>query len=152
MTDILQGIMQDIKSLLKRVNHLERIRIPTWVFLTAPLTSVSWDGDARSTTAKTVIDLSSVFSAPAGIRAIYAKVVANDSGSAATTTNGWFILSPVNTAGSGVGIQVSGLPNDAKHMEEFICACDINGDVYFQCNATGITTLDIDLSIWGYLI
>ena len=53
-----------------------------WVYLQAPLTSTSWDGDSFSTTAKTLIDLSAVFGVPANVKAIYARVFVNDSASA----------------------------------------------------------------------
>jgi hypothetical protein len=152
LEDILQGIVGDIKAITRRVNHLETRPMEHWVYLSAPLTSTSWDGDARTTTAKTTIDLSSVFGVPAGVKAIIAKIIANDSTSAAQTTKCWFILAPNNTAGSGQGILIAGLPNDAQHMESVTIGCDANGDVYFQCDSGGVGTLDINLSIWGYLI
>lgn len=151
MTNVLEGMMSDIKSLLKRVSHLEARRTPTWVYLTTPLTSTAWDGDARSTTAKTLIDLSSVFGAPAGIKAILVRLSGNDS--ASYTDQAWLGLSPNNTAYSvAIVIRPSGIVNDTITDGQGIVLCDANGDIYYQCGATGASTLDVSLEIWGYLI
>lgn len=120
------------------------------VFLTTPLTSTAWDGDARSTTAKTLIDLSAVFGAPAGIKAISAYIYLRDSGSATSNTT-YFGLSPNDTDGQlAMACGSRGLPNDYYAFEQGICPCDANGDVYYQCIATGSNTLDVWLEIWGY--
>lgn len=58
---------------------ITRENLSGWHFLTTPLTSTSWDGDARSTTAKTKIDLSAVFGVPAGAKGILVRLVARDS-------------------------------------------------------------------------
>ncbi|MDD4465707.1 MAG: hypothetical protein PHY25_03390, partial [Dehalococcoidales bacterium] len=68
---------------LKRVEQVDSSLIGRPVFLTTPLTSTSWDGDAFSTTSKTLIDLSTVFGAPAGIKAVLCNVAIKDSASAA---------------------------------------------------------------------
>ncbi len=117
--------------------------------LTTALTSTAWDGDARSTTAKTLIDLSEVFSVPAGVKAILARIFLRDSGSAAG--NSWFLLSPNDTKDVGaLTLRATGIANDAFVDESGICPCDANGDVYYQCLATGSNTLDVWLQIWGY--
>jgi len=152
VTNVLEGMMSDIKSLLKRVSHLEARRIPTWVYLAAPLTSTSFDGDSFSTTAKTGLDLSAAFGAPAGIKAVLFHIELRDSGSAAATTTCWALFSPDNTAGTGVIVRIAGVTNDAIQSAEIIVPCNINGDVYYQIDASGATTLDIWLKIWGYLI
>jgi hypothetical protein len=123
---------------------------PEFVPLTTPLTSTSWDGDARSTTGKTLIDLSDVFGAPAGIKAISAYIYLRDSGSAGSNTT-YFGLSPNDTDGQlAMACGSRGLPNDYYAFEQGICPCDANGDVYYQCIATGSNTLDVWLEIWGY--
>ena len=55
-----------------------------WVYLTTPLTSTSWDGDARSTEAATLLDLSSVFSVPAGVKAVLVRLACRDSAAVGT--------------------------------------------------------------------
>lgn len=118
------------------------------VFLTTPLTSTSWDGDARSTTAKTKIDLSAVFGVPAGVKAVLVQLIANDSGSASSTTF-FFGVSP-NTSTNPVTAVVRGLPNDTPVYVTGICPCDANGDIYYQIVASGTDTMDCWIRIWGY--
>jgi hypothetical protein len=122
--------------------------------LTAPLTSTAWDGDARSTTGKTLIDLSAVFGAPAGIKAVKVRFAVRDSGSeSGAIGTGYGILSPNNVAYSGFGLEVSGIAKDDYWRSAiWDVPCDANGDIYFQCNATGSGTMDVILEIWGYWI
>jgi hypothetical protein len=119
------------------------------VFLTTPKTSTSWDGDARSTTAKTLIDLSAVFGVPAGVKAILVRLTARDSGSSSGYCH--LSLSPNNTQDS-VAIQayLQGVANDIYITENGIVPCDANGDVYYQIVASGTGTLDAFIEIWGY--
>lgn len=121
-----------------------------FVPLTSPLTSTSWDGDSYSTTAKTLIDLSAVFGAPAGVAAILAIVSMRDSGSA--SGDYYLILSPNNTSGQGPVARVSGLSNDAWNSETLMVPCDANGDIYYQIVASGSLTMDVYIQIWGYWI
>ena len=124
---------------------------PTWHYLQVPLTSTSWDGDARSTTARTLIDLSAVFGAPAGIKAILVKVTIRDSGSAAGDYS--FNLTPASGSGEiAFASRCSGLPNDSYTTEAGIVPCDANGDVYYQIVASGASTMDVTVQIWGYYI
>ena len=119
------------------------------VFLTTPLSSTNWDGDARSTTAKTLIDLSTVFGLPAGVKAILVDLRGNDSGSAAG--NCLIGLSHGSSAGSySLVCTPYGLPNDAIRYENGIVPCDANGDIYYQCIATDAGTLDVTMYIRGY--
>ena len=119
-------------------------------FLTTPLTSTAWDGDARSTTAKTKIDLSAVFGAPAGVKAILARISARDSASAGTQSL-YFALSPNDAALShAMAVKPSGLTNDYVADAVGIVPCDANGDVYYQIKASGTNTMDCWFQIWGY--
>ena len=120
------------------------------IYLTTMFSSTNWDGDARSTTSKTKIDLSSIFGAPAGIKAVYVNIAVRDSGSA-SNPNLYFGLAPNNTADvSVVTVRPSGLPNDYWANETCWVPCDENGDVYFQCVASGTGTMDVYIQIWGY--
>lgn len=123
-----------------------------FVPLSDRITSTSWDGDARSTTAKTLIDLSAVFSGvPAAIKAVLIHVAARDSGSAAGTP--YVLFSPNNTAGAGAfGLKLGGAPNDVIWDGQGIVPCDANGDIYYEVAASGASTLDVWLEIWGYWI
>jgi hypothetical protein len=121
-----------------------------YVPLTTPLTSTSWDGDGYSTTGKTLIDLSSVFTAPAGIKAVSVLIYARDQASS-NTSGVYFGLSPNDTDGQwAVVCAPRGLPNDYYAFQSGVCPCDANGDVYYQCMASGSGTLDVFIQIWGY--
>jgi hypothetical protein len=123
-----------------------------WTFLTAPLTSTSWDGDAYSTSAKTLIDLSSVFGVPAGVKAVSIRVSARDSASG-TTTGLYVLVSPNNTSGSTPIIaRPSGRGNDEYDEAAGTCPCDANGDIYYQIVASGAGTMDVHIQIWGYCL
>ena len=136
-----QGLYQDAQVLQTLMHRF----IP----LKAALTSAAFDGDAFSTTAKTLIDLSASFGAPDGIQAVYMKIVVNDGGSAGTDTT--LILSPINTA--GVGLAFSPMPvDDRAGRYAAIIPCDSNGDIYYQVTASGAGEFDIVLQIWGYFI
>ena len=121
-----------------------------FVPLTSPLTSTSWDGDARSAAGKTLIDLSAVFGVPAGVKAVNIKVSMRDSGSAAGS--GGIVLGPNATAWEGKGVQVSGIRNDAIMDFDLVVPCNANGDIYYQTFTSGAGTLDVWLQIWGYWI
>lgn len=133
-----------------RLDAIEATAAAAVTFLTSPLTSTSWDGDARSSTSKTLIDLSAVFGAPAGISAILVRMIARDSGSAASTS-AYFALSPNSTAAShAAAVRPAGVTNDAVVEIMAVVPCDSNGDVYYQNGATGASTMDVWLEIWGY--
>ena len=118
------------------------------VFLTSQLTSTAWDGDAFSTTSKTLIDLSTVFGAPAGIKAVLCNVAVKDSASAANDC--FLCLSPNASAFSGPKVACSGLANSKYGYGEVVVPCDANGDIYYQIAASGSGTATIFLEIWGY--
>jgi len=135
---------------LKRVEQVDSSLIGRPVFLTTPLTSTAWDGDAYSTTSKTKIDLSSVFSVPAGVKAVLVQLIARDSGSAAST-NIFFGISPNNTDASNPVMAVGrGLPNDTLVYVSGVCPCDANGDIYYPIVASGSGAPDCWIRIWGY--
>jgi len=119
--------------------------------LTTPLTDTAWDGDSRSTTAKTKIVLHDIFGVPEGVKAVLAYVAMKDSGSEAAAT--YFILSPVNSVNVGPLLVVpDGAANDRWTYASEIVPCDASGDIYFQVIASGSSTMDVYLQIWGYWI
>jgi len=145
-------------ALMRKINELEskidalRTITKGWSFipLTTPLTSTSWDGDARSTTAKTKIDLSAVFGVPAGVKAVLCNIIIRDSGSAANNT--FLVLSPNNTSAEGSQLSCAGLTNDAFARGNLIVPCNGDGDIYYQIFASGASTMDVYILIWGYWI
>jgi hypothetical protein len=117
-------------------------------FLTTALTSTSWDGDAFSTTAKTVIDLSAVFAVPAGVRAVLVTSTIRDSGSSGGDF--YLCLSPTSTGGVGMFTRCSYMANDAYVSNTQVVPCDASGDIYYQVLASGAGTMDVIIKIWGY--
>lgn len=145
---LMENLLERIKALQKQVDHLNRLENGKFYPLTTDLVSTSFDGDSFSTTAKTLIDLSASFGAPAGIKAVLINVAIRDSGSAANDC--YLVLSPNNTAGLGPTVRCSGLPNDTFANGALMVPCDANGDIYYQVLASGANTLDVYLQIWGY--
>lgn len=121
-----------------------------YVPLTTPLTSTSWDGDPRSDTAKTLIDLSAVFGVPAGVAAISVDVALRDSGSGGTDCRFW--LGDDNTATSGQAFVPMPVNDRFNFYAGSIVACNANGDVYYQVDASGAGTMDVWIYITGYWI
>lgn len=124
------------------------------VFLTTPLTSTYWDGDAYSSNGgKTLIDLSAVFGVPAGVKAVLLECVINDSSSLTYSSYGgaWILFSGQNNeAWGGQGINLEKEPNDAHRNAHMTVACNANGDIYYRINASGTKTMDVILKVWGY--
>ena len=143
---ILEGIVNGLRSRNRTTQRLSFIA-------TAGLISTAWDGDAYSTTAKTLIDLSVVFGLPTGIKAIAVRLIARDSGSAGSSTL-FLALWPNNDTAvfSAIHCRPSGLPNDYWMDVNGICPCDENGDVWYEISASGAGTLDAYIRIWGYWI
>ena len=134
----------------RRLEELERQDTPRWIYLTSPLTSTSWDGDSFSTTSKTKIDLSSVFSAPAFVKAVLVKAEVQDSG--ASGTDCYLLLSPNDTSGIGAVCVRCPPADDRWSSDSGICPCDASGDIYYQIVASDSSTLDVVLEIWGYAV
>jgi len=141
-----------IKKLERQVRktQITGFQRPTWLTSTTRLVSGNWNGDSYGTTAKTLIDLSAVFGAPANIKSVLMQVRIRDSGSAANDR--WILLAPDNVAGEGVSTRCSGLANDALSDHQVIVPCDANGDIYYQINASGVGAMDVWLQIWGYFL
>jgi hypothetical protein len=146
-------VMRELRHIEKEIEILKIFEVPKassgWVYLQAPLTSTSWDGDAHSTTAKTLIDLSTVFGVPPGVKAVLVKVAANDSGSAGTSC--FIALSPNNTAFEyALVCKPFDIANDSPRHANGVVPCDNNGDIYYEIAATGVNTFDVILQIWGW--
>jgi len=113
---------------------------PRFVPLPTPATSASWDGDAKNGASGT-IDLSAVFSLPAGIKGIFAKLAVRDE------TVG-VIASLRTTSGTDEAIVPITQVADVIVADSGFCPCDTNGDVYFYQSG------EVDncyLTIFGYL-
>lgn len=145
----------DPLALVRRIAQLERrldalrlpeAALPTW--RSTMHSSVDWTGNAFSTTAKTLLDLSSVFNMPANIKAALASIRIRDSASAANDC--FLILSPNDTANRGIRVSCEGVANDGWAAGGFWVPCTADGDIYYQIAASGASTMDIYLHFWGY--
>lgn len=142
-------MQQQTDTIERKIEKIETSGGGSWVWLQAPATSTSWDGDARSTTAKTKIDLSAVFSIPDYVKAVYVRALIQDSGASSADCS--LLLAPIDTSAVGVGVRC--LPADDRYNEaSLIVPCDSNGDIYYQISASGSGTMDVHLQIWGYVI
>lgn len=110
------------------------------VFLTTPLTSTSWDGDTKGVGDRAIVDLSTVFGVPAGVKAVLMGI--QTQGDAA---NDYIRFGPdsVNNFTLICRTQVAGVIAHAFG----IVPCDANGDVY--CHTSG-TVEGVWVWIWGY--
>ncbi len=148
---VLERMAMEIAALRRQVEKMEqRESGPNFVPLTTPLTSTSWDGDAYSTVgSSTQLDLSAVFGAPAGIKAVLLRIVCQDS--AAWGTSGlYFACGPNATYFYAATCRPAG--GDVLTEGLYVVPCDANGDVWYQIAASGVGTMDVFLSIWGYWI
>ena len=150
MSNFDEKTVDRIKRLEREVERLRVKESGKFIALTTPLTSTAWDGDAFSTTAKTLIDLSVVFGVPAGVKAILAQIMARDSGSSSSAT-AFFGLSPNNVDGSLSLMNTTRyIQNDLIVYNTAIVPCTSTGDVYYQIVASGSGTMDCWIRIWGY--
>lgn len=104
-----------------------------FVPLVTPLTSASWDGDAKTVADNGTIDLSVVFGAPAGIEAALVVMTIYDETPGVLAVAGalpvWTQVANIATAGSG------------------IVPCDANGDFAWACTEE----LDyVKIELYGY--
>ena len=117
------------------------------VFLAAPKTSTSWDGDAYSTTSATKIDTSAVFDIPDGVKALIVRVLARDSATFPNTSI-YFQIGPASSANNQIRLYPVG--GDIIATVTGICNCDANGDIYYSLASSGTGTMDCWIEIWGY--
>ena len=111
-----------------------------WYFLTTPLTSTSWDGDNKGTGDRAIVDLSAVFSVPAGVKAVMISI--QTTGDAA---NDYIRFGP--NSGNSFALTCRTQVNGQIMHASGIVPCDANGDVY--CYTSG-TVESVYVWIWGY--
>ena len=124
--DKMNNIEEGIDAIDDLVEELDSY--PKYVPLTTPLTSTSWDGDAKTTANNGIIDLSSVFSAPAGIKAV-SVFFATTSATASRISR-----LATNEANYDKGLEILGQVANIKNAISGVLPCDANGDVYFSCS------------------
>ena len=125
----------------------------SYVPLTNPATSTSWDGDNKTTTGSpTQIDLSAAFSLPANIKAVSLVVTVRDSSSASATSGQSYLTlqSTSSSANPALVARAAGQVNNLYVDSAGVVPCDSNGDIWYNCNALG--TFQAYINITGYWI
>lgn len=110
------------------------------VFLKTPLTSTSWDGDTKGVGDRAIVDLSTVFGVPDGVKAVLMGIQTQSA-----VANQYIRFGPDsgNSFALTCRTQVAGQITQASG----IVPCDANGDVY--CYPSG-TIEGVYVWIWGY--
>lgn len=150
MSDLI--VAELVRRLVAAERRIERLEAketpPNLVRLNPPATSTSWDADAKDVDNNGIIDLSTVFSLPAGIKGVFAKLSAKNTSAAgkysslgADSTNAYaLVVTPLSTA----DIYISNGPA--------LVPCDANGDIYFKTDAAHGAENTVAIQIYGYLI
>jgi hypothetical protein len=81
---------------------------------------------------------------------VYVRLYVRDSGSAAAS-NLYFGLSPNDTDASlTLAPRPNHITNDDVLEAAGVVPCNADGDIYYQCVASGAGTMDVWIEIWGY--
>lgn len=117
-----------------------------FVPLTTPLTSTSWDGDAKTTGDDGAIDLQAAapagFAAPAGIKAVAVRLTITDGTVGENAYLGSANSAPQNTAVRAI-IDIT----NQSAFASGIVPCDANGDIWFACSGN---LNNVYIVIYGY--
>ena len=142
MSSFEDAVIQRIKQLEREVERLQRWERPAIkpVFLTTPKTSTSWDGDTKTTSDRAIVDLSTVFGVPDGVKAVLMTIQTQ-----ADTANEYIRFGPSSTYNYTLACRT--LAADVINVVTGIVPCDSNGDVY--CYPSG-TIENVYVYIWGY--
>jgi hypothetical protein len=110
-------------------------------YLATPLTSTSWDGDSKTSANAGTIDLSSVFSAPANIKAVLVQAQV-----ACQAATNYVTFGPTITYKNALNL----IGRDPDYGAEALSVvpCNTNGDIYVDVSGTAAVVL----KIWGYAI
>jgi len=138
-------LVRRIADLERRAARLEETEQgPGPVFLTTQLTSASWDGDAKTSANNGIIDLSAVFGAPAGVKAVLVSMnVYSATGQLSVS------IKPDSDASSAPPLNAHTVAAGYSSRSAWV-PCDANGDVYFLHGSATAATVWIE--IWGYAL
>ena len=144
-------LVRKIGYLERRLDNLARAEVG-WTphFLTTPYTNTDFDGDSFSTVAVNTKIENTAWSTtiPATAKALIIRIDAADSGSAANNCNFGLYGAAAATTWPLVS-RPYGLPNDARATASGIVPCT-DGDIWYQCLASGANTLDVWLWCFGW--
>lgn len=144
-----------IRKLLELERRLDGLNLPEkgWVphFLTEPYTNTTFDGDSfSSVAAHTKIENTSwSTTVPADAKALIIRAIARDSGSAANLSARFELYSTSTATNPAIAVRPAGVTNDAILEVQGIVPCT-DGDIWYECGASGASTLDVWLQCVGY--
>ena len=120
-------------------------------FLTEPYTNTTFDGDSFSDVAAlTKIENTSWSTTiPATAKALMIRAAARDSGSAGATDLNFALYSTAAATNAALVVWPAGITNDAITENDGIVPAT-DGDIWYTCNASGASTLDVWLYCVGY--
>lgn len=149
--DLLVAVDVSVVSDKLKTKYVKRSTLVGWTFLTTPLTSTDWDGDAKSDAGPTKLDMSAVFTGypDMAVKAVLLRVAARDD-AAIGTAGLYFSVGP--SATYYYALQANPPGADVLSSNTGICPCDANGDIYYKINASGSGTCDCWLEVWGYWV
>jgi hypothetical protein len=124
-----------------------------FVPLPEPLTNTAFDGDSFSAVAAhTKIENTSWSTAiPADAKAVAISIIARDSASAGAAGYHFKLFATSSATNPALTCYLGGIPNDCYATIAGTIPCT-NGDLWYECNASGANTLDIWLRVTGYWI
>ena len=133
------------------ISYKNSVQYPVYAYhpYTTKKTSTAWDGDARSTTGATKIDLSVVFGIPAGVKAVQVRLYARDS--AGHPQNGLYFGVGYSLADPFL-LTVRPIGDDIIQENNGMVTCDANGDIYFRIGTSSGSSMDCWIEILGYVI
>jgi hypothetical protein len=137
------AVIQRIKQLEREVERLQRWERPAIkpVFLTTPKTSTSWDGDTKTTSDRAIVDLSTVFGVPAGIKAVLMSIQTQ-----ADAVDEYIRFGPNSTYNYALTCRTT-VAGQIAHATGVV-PCDSNGDIYCFTSLTDVE--NVYVWIWGY--
>ena len=145
-------LVRKIQELGQRIDALTLPEVGAQpVFLTTPLTNASFNGDSFSdVAANTKIENTSWSSTiPSNAKALLIRITARDSGSAGTNNLYVGLYGAAAATNDSLRLYLNGIPNDAYGTCSGVVPCT-DGDIWYRCNASGASTLDIWLECYGY--
>ena len=140
MSNFDEKVVDRIKRLEREVERLRVKEKQAFVPLTTPLTSTSWDGDSKGTGDRAIVDLSTVFGVPAGVKAVLMSIQTQ-----ADAANDYIRFGPNSTYTHALTCRTA-VAGQIAHASGIV-PCDANGDIY--CYPSG-TVEGVYVWIWGY--
>ena len=144
LADMLHLTLEDVAA---RVATL----VPQPVYFDEPITHPSFDGDAFSDvgTSTKIENTSWNKPIPSTAKALRVEIAIRDSGSSGSSGI-WFAVGPSSTYYYALVAEANDRPNDTYAYAFGWVPCT-DGDLYYQCAASGADTLDAILRVWGYV-